>query len=295
MKIKPLHTSEIDAFLSYCKEQRHTLDDSFLVDEELAQFVVNAENPTYIAVDEKEQIIGTASLLVNEYLKRGNRSRFRIFHAASQEAYEGLFQAILPHAKGLDKLFLFVPEHNQTLRQAVEALSFEIERYAYGLERTTAEVSTPVIPEEYTLKTFAFGQDEADYCTVRNAGFAKLSGSETPITPEEVAKTRQREDTIEGGTFLLYHNKKPVGLIRTYKEEHNGAPHLGIGPLAIIPSYQGKGLGRQLLRVALSFGHTIGLQNALLSVNAENEHATKLYMDEGFTKAIAFICYQKQL
>ncbi|WHT49539.1 GNAT family N-acetyltransferase [Sporosarcina thermotolerans] len=66
---------------------------------------------------------------------------------------------------------------------------------------------------------------------------------------------------------------------------------LNIGTLALIPEYQGKGLGRQLLRKALEFGNSIGLPKTVLSANAENERAVNLYTKEGFKKEESVVCY----
>jgi mycothiol synthase len=57
------------------------VDDSYLDDEELNYFEPNEENPTYIVLDKQDRIIAAASLIIDEYNRRGKRARFRIFHA----------------------------------------------------------------------------------------------------------------------------------------------------------------------------------------------------------------------
>jgi mycothiol synthase len=66
---------------------------------------------------------------------------------------------------------------------------------------------------------------------------------------------------------------------------------MNIGPLAIIPEYQGKGLGRILLRASLRFAREKSYKRTILCVNAENERAKALYNQEGFRQVEAVACY----
>ncbi|MBO9129128.1 GNAT family N-acetyltransferase [Bacillus sp. 165] len=294
MKIEYLQSENTPDFIAYCKKYRESVDDSFLIDEEIEKFTPDDENPTYIVLDEKQEIVGAVSLLMDSYFQRGKRARFRIFHSvlSEQAIYKQMLETVLQHAARLEKVFLFVPEKNKELQAMMHALHFTVERYAYMLTREDKEVPAFLFPTGYSVRAFQFNQDEEDYCIVRNAGFAKLAGSETPVTPEEIHKMQDRDDFIEEGTFLLYDEQTPVGVVRTYKEDFQGAIYLGVGPLALVPAHQGKGLGRNLLRTALLHGQKIGLTKAMLSVNADNENAINLYIQEGFQKEEAFVCFQ---
>ena len=70
---------------------------------------------------------------------------------------------------------------------------------------------------------------------------------------------------------------------------------MNIGPLAILPEYQGKGLGRQLLRASLQFAKENSYKRTILSVNGENERAQALYIQEGFKQVEGVTCYQFEL
>lgn len=67
---------------------------------------------------------------------------------------------------------------------------------------------------------------------------------------------------------------------------------MNIGPLAIIPEYQGQGLGRLLLRASLQFAKEKGYHKTILSVNGENERAQALYVNEGFRQVEGVACYE---
>jgi mycothiol synthase len=103
------------------------------------------------------------------------------------------------------------------------------------------------------------------------------------------------ETYIEGGMLILYHEGTPVGIVRGAKEFEEGEFLTFIGPLALIPEYQHKGLGRNLLRTIINFGAKAGIPKAMLCVNAENQKALDLYLKEGFEKLEAVVCYNYSL
>jgi mycothiol synthase len=297
MRLEVLTDERIEEFIHYCKTYRKEIDESFLYDEDLKDFKPDNENPTYIIVDNEDKIVAAASLIVDEYMKRGRKGRFRIFHSSlnNLERYKMLLKALLKHTEGLDKVIIFSPLINEALITILEELSFDVERYAYLLVREDLELPNTKLPDGYTIKAFESAKDEEAWCHVRNTAFAKLLGSETPMTPEMVSKMIASEDYIEGGMMLLYHEDKPVGVVRASKDEYEDAPIANIGPLAIIPEYQGKGLGRVLLREAIKVSKEKGYDRTILCVNAENERAKALYLQEGFKQVEAVACYKYEI
>ncbi|SHJ16333.1 GNAT family N-acetyltransferase [Lutispora thermophila] len=297
MRIEVLENDRLEDFIKYCKMHKMEIDDSFLYDEDLRNFRPDDENPTYVAIDEDNKIKAVASLIVDEYNRRGKKGRFRIFHSEIQnvEYYDMLFKAILKHAEGLDKLNVFVPLLNKELMEMMETLSFDIERHIYLLIREDFEVTEYELPEGYEIKAFRRGKDEEAWCEVRNSAFANLKGNETHVTPEQVCKMVYADEYIEGGLMILYHNEKPIGVVRGSKDEHEGMPIMNIGPLAIMPQYQGRGLGRNLLRASIKFAKDNGYDRTILCVNADNERAKALYIQEGFNQIEGVACYKYDL
>lgn len=297
MKIEFLNNERIEEFISYCKKHRMEIDDSFLYDEDLKEFKPDDENPTYIITNEEGKMIAAASVIINEYHRRGRRARFRIFHSeeSSIVCYNMLLDAVLNHGEGLDKLFLFIPIVNKKLIEVIEDLNFNVDRFSFLLIREDLDIPELSLPEGYEIRAFRTGIDESVWCEVRNNAFAKLKGSETPITPEMVTKMISEEDNIEGGLMILYHKDKAIGVVRGAMDEYEDSPIMNIGPLAIIPEYQGKGLGRSLLRAALHFAKNNSYKRTILCVNAENERAKELYLQEGFKQVEAVACYMYDL
>lgn len=294
MRVVWLEKERVSDFVAYCKKHRSEVDDSYLYDFELRELTVDQENPTYLALNELDEIIGTASLVMDDYHKRGKRARFRIFHCESQDikCFQQLFEAVLKHTTDLEKVFIFIPIVNKKLIEMIEGLNFSVERYAFLLVREDLDVPDVELTDGCELRTFRPGQDEGNWLSVRNAAFSTLKGSETPLTTEGVTKLLTDDDYLEGGMMILFDQGKPVGVIRGADDEYDGKPIMNIGPVAILPEYQGRGLGRSLLRASLRFAKEKGYKRTILSVNGENERAQALYIQEGFKQVEAVVCYQ---
>lgn len=292
MKLEPLEAVHLAHFADYCRQHRREVDDSFLYEEDLANFQPNSDNPTYILTNEHDRVVGVASLILNEYYRRGRRGRFRIFHSEIDDlqCYRTLFQAILQHVDGLDQVFLYVPLANDRLQRRMSELLFQVERYTFIMLRDVNDITPYRLPSGYEFRPFVVNRDEAAYCHIRNIAFAKLAGSETPITPEMIADMTKTPDYAEGGISLLYHGEKPIGLVRCSLDEWDDKPIMNIGPIALLPEYQGRGLGRVLLRKALRFTQDYGYDRAYLSVNGENERARSLYLSERFQQVGGVAC-----
>ncbi|MEI4770263.1 GNAT family N-acetyltransferase [Psychrobacillus sp. FJAT-51614] len=294
MRIEELKNDRVNDFIEYCKKHRSELDDSFLYDEDLQSFEPTVENPTYIVMNElNDEIVGAVSLIMDEYHRNGKKARFRIFHTEIESfvVYSALMKAIMTHTKELEKVFLFVPFENKKLAEVIEGLKFNVERYTFVLVREDIEVPKYNLPKGYEIRKLQPGEEET-WCAVRNPSFARLKGSETPITPKMVNKMMTDKDHIEGGSMILYHGDKAVGVIRGTDDEYENAPIMNIGPIAIIPEYQGQGLGRILLRASLHFAKEKSYERTILCVNADNNHAKALYVQEGFKQVEAVTCYK---
>lgn len=293
MKIIRLERDRLPDFVEYCRRHRPEVDESFLYDEELDGFAADQENPTVLAVDGQDRVIGAGSLVVNGHMRRGNRARVRILHAedGGQEAYEGMFRALLPGFAGLGHLYAFVPDRNRAQMEAFARLGFQVDRYSFFMVREQGPVPEVGLPEGFSVGPCRPGQDEQAWCDVRNTAFATLRGSETPITADMAAKQLCGQDALEGGALMLRCGQSPVGVVRVGPDTLDGQPVAEIGPLAILPDWQGRGLGTALLRAALRLTKEKGYERIVLCVNAENERAAGLYEREGFRKHEVAVCF----
>ncbi|MFZ5353945.1 MAG: GNAT family N-acetyltransferase [Bacillota bacterium] len=294
MRLEALTIERLKDFLDYCIKYRFEHDESFLYDSDLEQFEIDENNPTYLLVNDQNELEGVASLMIQPYLTDQKKGRFRIMHVAEPnfEAYKLLNDSIMKHTTGLNHINLFIPEAKIDVREILTRLGYSIDRYSWVLVRDDIEVPAPVFPEGFELRNFRPGKDEWAWIRVRNAAFATLRGSETPSTEEDVAELLKHEDYVEGGMMMLWKGDEPVGVIRAGKETEDDKNYAFIGPLAILPEYHGMGLGKGLLRASLRFSKSVGLPYGMLCVNAENEKAAELYLKEGFTKLAVMVNYR---
>lgn len=294
MRVEAVSKANLEDFFTYCRAHRKAVDDSYLYEEDFAEFLLGEDNPTYLVM-EKDEVIAAASLVIDDYHRRGRRARFRIFHSekADQGIYQELLDALRPSIDSLDYVFVFVPEEDSQTANIIKRLGFFIERSSYMLIRDTSkQLAMPELPESLSLQMFRPGMDESHYVTVRNRGFENLLGSQTPLLEEQVSKMIKDQDHLPEGMLLLFDGDQAVGIVRGTDDEYEGEPIVCIGPLAIIPEYQGRGLGRYLLRAIIKSAAEMGYKRVYLSVNAENDGAKALYLKEGFTQEEAIHCYR---
>ncbi len=299
MKFTHLTPELVEPFRAFCRKHRAMLDESFLSEEDLAQLSPGPECPTVLGIG-PDGVAAAASLVLDDYHLRGRRSRFRILYSETEAVadYRRLLDAVHPEPGLVDSWFVFVKDGSGSHRALLEAAGFHLERTSHVLVREALPVAPSEMPEDVRIRPFRFGQDEAAYVRIRNAAFAGLLGSQTPLTVADIARYEQDGETIPGGIFLLEASGCPVGVVRTVRDpgEDVNRPMLEIGPLAIEPGHQGKGYGTLLLRHALRFGaETAGLPRAVLSVNAENTPALGLYLREGFSVAEGYACMRQEL
>lgn len=294
--IKTLTEDNFEDFKNYCIAHRSDHDESFLYDEDLDEFIIGNNNPTYLLYRE-DQVVAVCSIIQDAHHLMGNKARVRIFHSSSNmlEDYEILLQSILPLNPMIHRIIMFIPEENDKSRLIVEKMGFIIERYSYVMNRSNQAITEFHFPDGFELTDFVLNRDENDYLHVRNTAFAHLKGSETPITKEQVNEQMQAGKILSGGAKILRHKGEPVGIIRIEHEYDQGKDYSFIAPLAILPEYQGKGLGSQLLRAGIKTGYDNGFKDCMLSVNAENENALKLYYKEGFKKTFEMVCYNLKI
>ncbi len=247
---------------------------------------------------EEGGVIAAGSLMRDDYHLRGNRARFRVLY--SEKADPAIYRRLLDELKSgkgdISHWFAFVKEPDDDLIRCLKESGFRLERTSHVLTREEQPVSPDEWPEGVSIRPFGFGRDEETYAVIRNAAFASLKGSETPLTAADVAAMRHDGDRIPGGIFLLCKDGRDLGLVATSRDPGGDGPGpmLEIGPLAVMPGHQGKGYGTFLLRHALRFGAgEVGLPRAVLCVNAENAPALGLYLREGFLVSEGFSCMRQ--
>lgn len=292
MKVEKLNEERLPLFLRYCEKYKYAHDESFLYEDDLKEFGIDDENPTWLLL-EGETLMGVLSLICDEYFARGRRARVRIFHCVEtkEEHYKALFDHARPFEVPAEKIEMFLPDKLKETRRILESLDFGYYRTSYVMIRKGKEAPEVTLPEGFSLTPFVPGRDEEAFAEIRNIAFKNLKGSETPITIEDVKKHSTDKLLLNEGIQILRDGEKPVGLVRMIREEDETGVYSFVGPIALIPRYQGRGLGRELLKAGILIGIKNGLENSMLVVNGENEQALGLYRKTGYEIDMAVSCF----
>ena len=282
--IKKVEDSILKSFIEYSRRVGPEHDDSYLPSDD---FVADERHPSVALLNEEGKMIGAASLILEDHYRKARKGRFMIFHSVTSqaEAYRSLLNAIKGMISEIDEVYLFVsPE--QPIQSILEEIGFSLERYSFILKRRLHSVSLE-IPNEIHFVDFDPETHGEIYCNIINLAFAEIAGH-LDIDQEWLRRFLLRSNVPSSGIQLLIKVDEPIGL---FFSEVNEDGLLEIGPLAVLPNYQGQGYGRLLLRKALLLSLDLGVES-VLSVNAENEKALSLYIEEGFEKAWTKVCYK---
>lgn len=298
MKLMPLDNDNFKDFIEYCRAYRFEHDESYLCESELEHFVIGDENPTFLLY-RQQAIVGVASVKIMAHINGLRRGRIRLLHTKihkirAKKAYALLVNALTTQIKGIDHLFCFFPEDKEAIVDLIVDHGFEVDRYPCLFVRNPEPVIAPVFPDECYVRPFMYEQDEQLWLTARNEVMKSVKGSEAPEELEIFEEFKREEGELSGGMMLLFKKETVVGCARVVCEIEDGKRYAFIDTIGVLPDFQRKGLGRQFLRYCLQFGIENTMPYAMLSVNAENLRATKLYQDEGFELAEIMTCLKYQ-
>ncbi|MDY0074481.1 MAG: GNAT family N-acetyltransferase [Acholeplasmataceae bacterium] len=290
-----LNNEYLSQFKNYMSTYRLAHDETFLSLEDIENFRIDQNNHTMISI-KRGEIIGCLSLMLSPYYLKANKARVRIFHCIEpiQYHYETLLKSIGDLSNEIEKLELFIPDYLGPVIQIYKSLGFTYYRNAYVMEEKNKSQVYAKFPKGFELKPFRFNQDEEAYAEVRNRAFRHLKGSEVPLTPDQVKDQYQDKSVLKDGMRILWHHQVHVGVIRMLLDEE-GRLISFVAPIAIIPEYQGRGLGLELLNAGIEIGQNAGLYDCLLSLNSENEQALKLYKKLDFEVLITVSCYHLKI
>lgn len=280
MTIELLHPDLLGAARDYLYMHKFIHDESLLSESDISTF--SQASDWCVCLCSESAIRGILCI------PRKNPHRVRMFHAASgaAEDYRKLHKAMLELLRGesLDSFqtSLFIPDRLQETITIWESLGCSTERYVYVCERPALPpTNPPELPPGFSIRPFSGQADLSAWANIRNSAFRSLKGfveHDTAWFAEMLDEPGYLPDT----TLILEHDTTAIGIIKAERDDQPSGPSAFIGPVAVLPGWQGKGLGRQLLRAVLQIiQHRYGWKSALC-VNAENSDALRLYLQEGF-------------
>ncbi len=295
MKIEKVNIENASDFIQYCRLHAAEHDESNVP---AVDYKPREDEPAFLLRNSTGMVTGAAAIMLyKEYVDAG-KARFRIFHSLVNDVdnYKYLLEEIEKNSGAAQYIYCYITEGKSETRKIWEKLGFSIWRYSWVLGRDAKDFVKPEFPVDFEIRTMRDSIDEEAWSDIINEAFANMLGH-THLTPQKINEWMKEECYIPDGMKLLWDNSagKPVGTIAMIKENEKGEDLIFIEAISLLNAYQGRGLGKNLLRYGLEFAKQYGVDKVLLSVNAENSNAADLYFKEGFTKAEVYLCYHKKI
>jgi len=170
----------------------------------------------------------------------------------------------LARARGFTQALLVTPRSTSTGRAFADAVGAALEHSEHHLALGTTPTAGPLDPT-MSLRE-ATPEDRDDVVRILSAAFGEdRSDVQIADRPEERTLVAER-----GGAI--------VGTVRLTRD----ADRAGIYGLAVTPSLQGKGIGRDVLIRVCRQLRAAGAERVTLEVAADNDRALGLYRSAGF-------------
>ena len=216
----------------------------------------------------------------------------------------GIATALVTHMKSQTpdaRLRLWAHGENSAAMALATSMGFTRMRSLVQMRRSLfAPLPEPELPPHITVRTFEANKDEMSWLAVNQAAFAHhpeqgawdlraltTRMSESWFDPEGFFVAFDETDRMVGFHWTKVHG----GLIsHEHQDEaphaHHAHGHDPIGEIYVIgvrPEVAGQGLGRALALIGLRYLRSLGLPEAMLYVEADNQQARRLYASLGFT------------
>jgi mycothiol synthase len=155
---------------------------------------------------------------------------------------------------------------------------FRQARRFWLMTRTRDDLQDPVWPAGIVTRLFVPGEAAVrDWTDAYNASFARHY--HFARTSYEVAGAMAAAKDFDPTSLLLaYSGERCVGFVRDEVHAERGE----VGVIGVVPEFQGRGLGRALLRWGVRRLAELGARPVTLLVDGDNENALGLYRSEGF-------------
>jgi ribosomal protein S18 acetylase RimI-like enzyme len=169
--------------------------------------------------------------------------------------------------RGCQRVLLVTPRASAGGGAFAVARGAVLEHSEHALLLLDAPTDGPARPD-IVLRTATPG-DVGEISRLLTVGF----GAPHPVRVEKLASDSER-------TLVVKRAGSVVGTVRLSRDEH----HAGVYGFVVDPAWQGRGIGRNVLRRACLQLRDEGATRIALEVAVENDHALGLYTSLGFTR-----------
>jgi mycothiol synthase len=187
---------------------------------------------------------------------------------------------------------LYVPTHLEASRRFAEALGFRYRSSLWRFELPAgSSTPAPTFPPAVVVRPWSPDEDIDAWVVFMIASFEGHPSAISP-TPEVIRAVNARPDFDPNGILIVSPADEPglkVAFARVElldPTEDAGSPVGYVNMIGVLPAWRGRGLGRELLRWAVTYLRGRGAGLVELSVEAANDRATELYRRHGFEPTI---------
>ena len=145
----------------------------------------------------------------------------------------------------------------------------------------TTVVPGPTIPQGYTLRHLRPGADDAAYMQTVTSAFV----GHTPaivLTPEQLQRAYAHPDFSPDNIAVVVPDTDPTAIVAVGRVQVTPDGDAEVDLLGVLAEQRGLGLGRELLRWAVTTLRERGHGDILLNVEGGNASALTLYTNHGF-------------
>lgn len=201
-------------------------------------------------------------------------------------------QALTDGARQLDTI---VDSKDRDAREFLTRREFKelVSIWTLAADPDFAPGELPRVPMDFRLRSYVVGQDAALAAGLFNAVFEQHA-SFAPVSESEMRSVESHPQFEPKLTFFLESDSGEVVACarNTLRGDRQEA---WIDSLGVIPSHQGRGLGRFMLLQCLYVLAASKPKSIRLNVEGTNDRARALYDSEGFMDLRTRIRYRKQL
>jgi mycothiol synthase len=189
----------------------------------------------------------------------------------------------------------YVPEVDETVRDAVTGAGFELVRYSFQMTRSLEDVAPPEWPDGVRVTTFEADQDALVHAVAQEAFADHWEHRDRPL--DEWRTWMIDRPGFDPSLWFLAWDDDEIAGISLCRTHASGDPEHGfVSTLGVRRPWRRRGLGTALLLHSFGDMKRRGMTKASLGVDAENTTgAVRLYERAGMTVDQRWDIYRKDL
>lgn len=258
-----------------------------------------------LVAETSDEVVGYLHVYTDPALLSRGRINLDAIHVHPQHQRKGVGAKLLEEAiaRGTEwggrYLSIAIPARIEASQTFLLSHDFQLVRYFWKMLHTDlASLSDPRFPAGITTRTFIPGQDEGTLTELINACFAN-NWDFVPFTRQDLERWNAQSDFQPAGCSFALSQGREIGVATTLidrqrlAQTHEDAARLF--EFGVLPEFQGKGIGYQLLLTSAQFARKQGLSKLELVTDGHNHEAKHFYEHAGFQEKRAILVFHKSL